>query len=133
MAVSRKNKSLQINISNNRNKLKQRDQFKHSLRLISSDGRNITKMASRIAQAKKRMKSILTNNHMSIHIEEKPWSAILNSFCCNNARPGQFQNSYKRNWRQQKCGSFGECYESHGLEKDQTKQCYEKPTKKDHS
>ena len=29
-----------------------------------------------------------------------------------DARPGQFQNRYKRNWRQQKCGSFGECCES---------------------
>ena len=45
-----------------------------------------------------------------------------------NSRPEQFQNRYKRNWRQQKCDSFGECYESHGLQRNLTKQSYEKPT-----
>ena len=31
------------------------------------------------------------------------------------------------------CGSFGECYESHRLIKNQTEQCYKKPTQQDHS
>ena len=39
-----------------------------------------------------------------------------------NETPGQFQNSYKRNWRQQKCSATqNELYESHGLQRDQTK------------
>ena len=43
-----------------------------------------------------------------------------------DARPEQFQIRYKRNWRQQKFGSFREYYESHGLQRNQTKQCYNK-------
>ena len=119
----------QVSIFINGNKLEQRDQFKFLGTLLSSDGRNNTEIISRISQAKKnfqRMKSILTNNQSRFTQEEEPWSVILNPFWCMDARPGQFQNSYKRNWRQQKYGSFGECYESHGQQRNQTKRCYEK-------
>ena len=49
------------------------------------------------------------------------------------ARHGQFQDSYKRNWRQQQCGSYEECYESHGQRRNQTEQCCEKLTQQEHS
>ena len=44
-----------------------------------------------------------------------------------------FKTATKKKWRQQKCGSHGECYQSHQLQINQTKQCYEKLTYQDHS
>ena len=38
-----------------------------------------------------------------------------------DVRPGQFQSRYKRNWLQQKCGSLGKYYVSHGLKTNQMK------------
>ena len=60
--ISQNNECPQINILINGNKLKQRDQFKYLGPLISSE------IESRIAQTKtsfQRIKSILTNNHIS--------------------------------------------------------------------
>ena len=51
MAVRGNNECPQINIFINRNKLKQRDQFKYLGTLISSD-KNNTEILSRIAKAK---------------------------------------------------------------------------------
>ena len=39
-----------------------------------------------------------------------------------NTMLGQFHNNNKRNWGQQKCGSYGKCCKSHGLQRSQMKQ-----------
>ena len=82
MVVSRNNELPQINIFINENKLKQMDQFKHLGTSISIDGGNDTEIASRIAQAKKnfqRMKSILTNNRISIHTRRRALECYIES------------------------------------------------------
>ena len=64
----------QIKIFINGNKLKQRDQFKYKGSLKSNDRCNIIEIASRIGQAKMSLenkKSILTNNHISIHTRKR--------------------------------------------------------------
>ena len=74
MVVSKNKECPQINICINGYELKQRDQFKYLGSLISSDERNNPEIAPRIAQAKKnfqRMKSVLTNNHISIHTRRR--------------------------------------------------------------
>ncbi|GFN97261.1 mannosyltransferase [Plakobranchus ocellatus] len=58
-----------INIYIKGTRLKQKDQFKYLGSLISSDGRNNSEVASRIAQAKtnfQKMKTVLTNKNISI-------------------------------------------------------------------
>ena len=67
MVASRSNECPQISIFINGNKFKPRDQLKYLGTLISSDGRNNTEIASRIENKSfQRMKSRLTNNHISI-------------------------------------------------------------------
>ena len=97
------------------------------------------------------MKSILKNNHISIRtrrkaaewdIEPNVWMRVLDSFKTvtkkkqkkkqttkNNKNKNQ-QQTNKQTWRHQKCGSFEKCCESHRLQRNLTKQCYEKPTQK---
>ena len=135
MVISRNNECPHINIFFNGNKLKDRDQFKYLGTLISSHRGNNTEIGSRITQAKKsfqRMKSILTNNHILIQTR-RALEGYIEPILMYGYKPRQFQNKYKRIWRQQKCDSFGECYESHGLQRNQRKQCYKKPTQQDHS
>ena len=74
MVISRNNECPQIKIFIDGKKLKQRDQLKYLGTLISNDGCNNTEITSRITQAKKnfqRMKSILTNDHISIQIRRR--------------------------------------------------------------
>ncbi|GFO26229.1 nitrilase homolog 1-like [Plakobranchus ocellatus] len=57
-----------------RTRLKQKDQFKYLGSLISSDGRNNSEVASRIAQAKtnfQKMKTVLTNKNISIRTRRR--------------------------------------------------------------
>ena len=81
------------------------------------DGRNNPEIASKIAEAKKEFSENEINNHKQPHLN----SYKKKSPGCMDARPGQFQIGYKRNWWQQKCDFFGECYESHGLQRNQKK------------
>ena len=86
--VSQNNESPQINLFINKKKLEQRDQFKYFSSLISSDGCNNSKIASRIAQTKENfqiMKSILKNKHGSNYTRR--------ALECMVARPEQFQSS----------------------------------------
>ncbi|GFN93708.1 N-acetylserotonin o-methyltransferase-like protein [Plakobranchus ocellatus] len=72
MVVSRKQELPIINIYIKGKRLKQKDQFKYLGSLISSDGRNNSEVASRIAQAKtnfQKMKTVLTNKN--IHPDKK--------------------------------------------------------------
>ena len=65
--------------------------------LISSDGRNNTEITSRIAQAKKsfqRMKSILTNNDISIHTR-RAMGRYINLFWYVDARLRDFKTTTK--------------------------------------
>ena len=74
MVISRKEEPPLINITINSIKLKQRDHFKYLGAFISSDGRNNTEISARIAQAKmtfQKMKTVLTNSHMSIHTRKR--------------------------------------------------------------
>ena len=62
---------------------------------ISSDGRNNTKIASRIAQARlfpENEKSLL--NTFPFMQEEEPW--YIEPFLCMNARPGHYQKLRKK-------------------------------------
>ena len=54
--------------------------------------------------------------------QEELWRALWNPFLCMDARSGQFQKWYKRNRRQEKYIFYGDGYESHGLQTNQTKQ-----------
>ena len=74
MVISRKEEPPLINITINGIKLKQRDHFKYLGALVSSDGRNITDISARIAQAKmmfQKMKTVLTNSHISIQTRKR--------------------------------------------------------------
>ena len=62
MVDSRNNKRQQIDIFINRNKFKQRNQFKYFATLISNDGCNSTEIASRIAKAKKKKRVFRERN-----------------------------------------------------------------------
>ncbi|GFO14917.1 mitogen-activated protein kinase kinase kinase 7 [Plakobranchus ocellatus] len=74
MVVSRKQELPIINIYIKGTRLKQKDQFKYLGSLISSDGRNNSEVASRIAQAKtnfQKMKTVLTNKNISIRTRRR--------------------------------------------------------------
>ncbi|GFO40770.1 ubiquitin carboxyl-terminal hydrolase 24 [Plakobranchus ocellatus] len=74
MVVSRKQELPIINIHIKGTRLKQKDQFKYLGSLISSDGRNNSEVASRIAQAKtnfQKMKTVLTNKNISIRTRRR--------------------------------------------------------------
>ncbi|GFO29671.1 clathrin heavy chain 1 [Plakobranchus ocellatus] len=74
MVVSRKQELPIINIYIKGTRLKQKDQFKYLGSLISSDGRNNSEVASRIAQAKtnfQKMKTVLTNKNISIQTRRR--------------------------------------------------------------
>ena len=70
MVIRRNNECPQINIFIDRNKLKQKDEFKYLGTKISSDGCNNIEIELRIEHTKKNfqtMKSLLTNKYISIH------------------------------------------------------------------
>ncbi|GFO49904.1 structural maintenance of chromosomes protein [Plakobranchus ocellatus] len=74
MVVSQKQELPIINIYIKGTRLKQKDQFKYLGSLISSDGRNNSEVASRIAQAKtnfQKMKTVLTNKNISIRTRRR--------------------------------------------------------------
>ncbi|GFO08467.1 endonuclease-reverse transcriptase [Plakobranchus ocellatus] len=74
MVVSRKQELPIINIYIKGTRLKQKDQFKYLGSWISSDGRNNSEVASRIAQAKtnfQKMKTVLTNKNISIRTRRR--------------------------------------------------------------
>ncbi|GFS24491.1 endonuclease-reverse transcriptase [Elysia marginata] len=74
MVISRKANSPPVNVTVNKNKLTQRENFKYLGTLISSDGRSDTEIQARIAQAKttfQKMKSILTNPYVSIQTRKR--------------------------------------------------------------
>ncbi|GFO36468.1 katanin p60 ATPase-containing subunit a-like 2, partial [Plakobranchus ocellatus] len=74
MVVSRKQELPIINIYIKGTRLKQKDQFKYLGSLISSDGRNNSEVASRIAQVKtnfQKMKTGLTNKNISIRTRRR--------------------------------------------------------------
>ncbi|GFO46620.1 endonuclease-reverse transcriptase [Plakobranchus ocellatus] len=74
MVVSRKQELPISNIYIKGTRLKQKDQFKYLGSLISSDGRNNSEVASRIAQAKtnfQKMKTVLTNKNISIQTRRR--------------------------------------------------------------
>ena len=78
----------------------------------------------KIAQAKtsfQRIESIPTKNYILIQTRTGTLECyFLNPFWCMYARPGKIQNKYNANWRHQKFDYFGECYECHGLQRNQT-------------
>ena len=83
MVISRKEEPPLINITINGIKLKQRDHFKYLGALISSDGRNNTEISAGIAQAKmtfQKMKTVLTNSHISFTQEKEPLNATSNPY-----------------------------------------------------
>ena len=91
MVISQITECPQINIFINGSKFKQKDQFKYLGILISCDGGNNTEIALRIKSFQK-MKSILTNNHISFHTKR-----TLECFVqpILDVRPGQLQNRCK--------------------------------------
>ena len=73
MVISRKSHP-KCDIYMGETKLKQRESFKYLGTLITQDGRNNTEVKSRIVQAKtafQKMKSILTNNKISIATKQR--------------------------------------------------------------
>ena len=129
MVVSRNNECPQINIFSNRNKLKQRDQFKYLDILILSDGHSNIEIASRIVQAKKsfqRMTSILTNITTSRFT--RTLECYIELILMNGCEAWTISKQLQKKLEATEIDSYRECYESHGLQRNPTKQCYEKLT-----
>ncbi|GFO41770.1 endonuclease-reverse transcriptase [Plakobranchus ocellatus] len=74
MVISRKQESPKCDIFINEVKLKQREMFKYLGKMISNDGKTNREISARTAEAKinfQKMKTILTNKHISIETRKR--------------------------------------------------------------
>ena len=127
MVVSRSNERPPIKMFTDRNKLKQRDQFKYLGTLISSDGRKYTEIASKIVEAKItfQRKSRLTKNHISIHTRKRALQCYIEPILMYGCKAWTISKQ-----RQEKLSTTELWFhESHGQQRNQSKQ-YSKTTLK---
>ena len=79
------------------------------------------------------MKSVLTNKHISIHTRRRALKSSIEPILMYGCEAWTITKQLQKKMKKTEMGSYGECYESHGLQTNQTKQCYEKLSKQDHS
>ncbi|GFR58388.1 endonuclease-reverse transcriptase [Elysia marginata] len=99
MVISRKANSLPVNVTVNKNKLTQRENFKYLGTLISSDGRSDTEIQARIAQAKttfQKMKSILTNQYVSIQTRKRVLECYIEPILMYGSEAWIITNKFKK-------------------------------------
>ncbi|GFS18525.1 endonuclease-reverse transcriptase [Elysia marginata] len=99
MVISRKANSLPVNVTVNKNKLTQRENFKYLGTLISSDGRSDTEIQARIAQAKttfQKMKSILTNPYVSIQTRKRVLECYIEPILMYGSEAWIITNKFKK-------------------------------------
>ncbi|GFS05260.1 RNA-directed DNA polymerase from mobile element jockey [Elysia marginata] len=99
MVISRKANSLPVNVTVNKNKLTQRENFKYLGTLISSDGRSDTEIQARMAQAKatfQKMKSILTNPYVSIQTRKRVLERYIEPILMYGSETWTITNKFKK-------------------------------------
>ncbi|GFO06013.1 endonuclease-reverse transcriptase [Plakobranchus ocellatus] len=82
MVISRKQESPKCDIFINEVKLKQREHFKYLETIISNDGKTNREISARTAQAQisfQKMKTILTNKHISIETKKRARQCYIES------------------------------------------------------
>ncbi|GFS21719.1 endonuclease-reverse transcriptase [Elysia marginata] len=98
MVISRNANSLPVNVTVNKNKLTQRENFKYLGTLILSDGRSDTEIQARIAQAKtfQKMKSILTNPYVSIRTRKRVLECYIEPILMYGSEAWIITNKFKK-------------------------------------
>ena len=97
MVISKKNCTPACNIVMNGTVLKQVHKFNYLGSLITSDGRCINEIKSRMAQAKAsyhNMKSILTNKRMSLGVRKRVLQCYIEPILYTDVNHGQWQNKH---------------------------------------
>jgi len=105
--------------------LEQVDQFINLGIMVTSDGKCDTEIKRRIGIAKtsyKRLERVLTSKSVTL----ATWLRILKRYVWSKLQ--QSAEIWNHVNRQQKCGSFAECWRFHGLEKSPMQKCYSELT-----
>ncbi|GFN96885.1 endonuclease-reverse transcriptase [Plakobranchus ocellatus] len=112
MVISRTRESSKCDIFINEVKLKQREKFKYLGTIISNDGKTNREISARTAQAKinfQKMKTILTNKHISIETRKRALQCYTEPVLMYGCEAWTISKQIQNKLEAQKCGSLEEC------------------------
>ncbi|GFO40618.1 craniofacial development protein 2 [Plakobranchus ocellatus] len=98
MVISRKQESPKCDIFISEVKLNQTEKFKYLGRIISNDGKTNREISARTAQAKinfQKMKTILTNQHISIKTRKRVLQCYIEPVLMYGCEAWKSQNKFK--------------------------------------